>query len=101
MNISEYKYKIETHAHTSPASPCARVKPEEVIKRYAEIGFSAIAITNHFCKHSFIVDEYEAAKNAVLEDFYAARNAGEKYGITVILGMEMRFPENSNDYLFK
>lgn len=99
MNISEYKYKIETHAHTSPASPCARVKPEEVIKRYAEIGFSAIAITNHFCKHSFIVDEYEAAKNAVLEDFYAARNAGEKYGITVILGMEMRFPENSNDYL--
>ena len=99
MNISEYKYKIETHAHTSPSSPCADLKPCEVIERYAALGFDAVAITNHFCKHSFLVDEYEAVKKDILGDYYAAKNAGEKYGIKVILGMEMRFPENSNDYL--
>lgn len=99
MNISEYKYKIETHAHTSPASPCADLKPHTVIERYAALGFDAVAITNHFCKHSFRVDEFEAARDTVLADFYAAKEAGEKYGIKVILGMEMRFPENSNDYL--
>jgi predicted metal-dependent phosphoesterase TrpH len=99
MNISDYKYKIELHAHTLPASPCAAVKPEDTVKRYADLGFDAIVITNHFCKHSFRVDEYESAKNAVLADYYAAKNMGEKCGLNVILGMEMRFPENANDYL--
>jgi hypothetical protein len=36
VNISEYKYKVETHTHTSPMSPCADFKPTQVIKKYAE-----------------------------------------------------------------
>ena len=68
MNIKDYKYKIETHAHTKPMSPCATLKPEEVIKKYAEIGFSAITITNHFSKGVFAGDNMETVKKRFLSD---------------------------------
>lgn len=99
MNIAEYKYKIETHAHTSPMSPCADLTADEVIKRYVDLGFDAVVITNHFCPYSFRGDDAKTVKERFLADFYTAKNAAEKYGITAILGMEIRFPENSNDYL--
>lgn len=96
MNINEYKYKAEIHAHTSPASGCAELSPDETLKRYSNIGFKAVTLTNHFyyCDRpkDFIVNKF-------LNDFYDAQNAAEKYGIKVILGMEIRFPENCNDYL--
>ena len=99
MNICEYKYKIETHAHTSPMSPCADLTADRVIARYAELGFDAVAITNHFCPYSFQGDDAKTVKERFLADFYTAKNAAEKYGITAILGMEIRFPESCNDYL--
>lgn len=99
MDIAEYKYKIETHTHTSPMSPCADFKPREVIEKYAAIGFDAVAITNHFSLHSFLSDNFDDIKNQFLGDFYDAQNAALKYGVKVILGMEIRFPQNSNDYL--
>ena len=47
--ISEkYRFRTELHAHTSPVSSCADFPPEEVIRRYAAIGYDAIAVTNHF-----------------------------------------------------
>ena len=53
MNIKDYKYKIETHAHTSPMSPCADFTPEEVIKKYAaDFMFCGIFfITNYYISH--------------------------------------------------
>lgn len=99
MNINEYKYKIETHAHTSPMSPCAHLTPEEVIERYAAIGFSAVAITNHFCQYSFGNDNKGTVISRFLADYYNARNSAEKHGMKALLGMEIRFPENCNDYL--
>jgi hypothetical protein len=34
-----------------------------------------------------------------LKDYYDTKNEGEKCGLKVYLGMEVRFPENANDYL--
>lgn len=99
MNINDYKYKIETHAHTSPASGCADLTPKEVIERYAKVGFSAIAITNHFYNAKFEGFTKDQVISNYLKDYYDTKNAALKYGIGVILGMEIRFPENCNDYL--
>lgn len=99
MNLNEYKYKIETHAHTYPMSRCSNFSPEEVIKKYADIGFDAIAITNHFFIRLFENDNKNRVIKRFLDDFYQSKNAAEKHGITAILGMEIRFPENCNDYL--
>lgn len=99
MNLDEYKYKIETHTHTSPASSCADFKPWEVVEKYAAIGFDALVITNHFSLHSFRKEKFNKIEKKFMGDFYDAQNAALKYGIKVILGMEIRFPQNSNDYL--
>ncbi len=99
-----YKYRTELHAHTSPVSSCADFSPEDVVKRYAELGYSSVAITNHYTyDYRFIRFENEpGAEKFVkwfMKDFNQAKKAGKKYGINVILGAELRFMENHNDYL--
>lgn len=94
----EYKYKIETHAHTNPASPCSQVSPENVVKLYKQADFDAVVITNHFIDY-LLKGTPKEITNTYLKDYYDAKNAGEKYGIRVILGMEIRFPDTPNDYL--
>ncbi len=99
MNTNEYKYKIETHAHTREMSPCAHHSPNKVVEYHYNAGYSAIAITNHFCNYSFFDFNKQGVVDRFLKDYYDACNTGEKLGIKVILGMEIRFPQNINDYL--
>ncbi len=95
--FEEYKYKIELHAHTSPASPCGKVSPEELVERFKKYNYNSIAITNHFM---YSENEDEQKKiTGYLDDFHRAAKAGEKAGINIILGAEIRFAENNNDYL--
>lgn len=95
---SEYKYKIELHAHTSPASSCSQVSPEDMAVIYKDLGYDAVTIVNHF------VYEYRGfSKNEVIDrffdDFERAHRKGEEIGIKVLLAAEIRFTENENDYL--
>lgn len=94
----QYPYRIELHAHTCPVSRCSEYEPEKLIKTYAELGFHGIVITNHFIP-DLMTQDPEAALAYYLQDYEAARAAGEKYGISVYLGAEIRFTENFNDYL--
>ncbi len=102
--LKEYKYRTELHAHTSPVSTCADFSPEEVVKKYAELGLDSVAITNHYT-YDYRVSRFTEEPGAklfakwFLKDFLDAKKAGEKYGINVILGAEIRFEENHNDYL--
>lgn len=96
-----YKYKIELHAHTCPGSRCGEVPPDEVIKNCKNDGFYAVVISNHFnmdyCERfGNTADEF--VEN-YLKDYYEAKKYGDKYGVKVILGCEIRFTENWNDYL--
>ena len=95
--IQEYKYRIELHAHTSGASLCSQISPEMMANKYAELGYDGIVITNHFIYHDKTdkkeyIDKY-------LNDYELTKNYGEKLGLTVLLGAEIRFTENVNDYL--
>ena len=100
MNTDMYKYKYDLHVHTSPVSRCGDFSPREVVDRYADAGFQGIVITNHFslaamnpCKSK---EEY---LNFYLSDYKEALSYGKEKGVDVLLGAEMRFPENDNDYL--
>ncbi len=94
---TEYPYKIELHAHTSPASGCSDVTPKEMVEIYKGLGFDAVNLTNHFIfsekrsKEKYIAD--------YLNDYYETRRYGDELGIKVYLSAEIRFSENSNDYL--
>ena len=97
MNFSEilkdYPYTTELHAHSFPVSGCGDFSAEEVVEIYKNAGASSLCLTNHLGPgNADLGAEY------YLEDFYKAREAAGN-DINVILGVEMRFTENSNDYL--
>lgn len=95
--LEEYKYKTELHAHTKPISMCSDIPPEFMINTYKENGYTSLVLTNHF-----IYDDNMSAEEKIkpyMEGFYECKSFGEKVGLNVILGAEIRFSENENDYL--
>ena len=95
----EYKYKIDFHTHTRPASPCSEMTPKMLVERYVKLGFDGIVLTNHFIDFLLKSDNPKKAADIYLKDYYKTKKEGEKHGLKVYLGMEVRFPENYNDYL--
>lgn len=91
-------YKTELHSHTSPASICSDIDPKHLIQIYKENGYDGIVLTNHFYTDvdgktpEYVVKHF-------LEDYYKCIEEGKKLNLNVILGAEIRFTENSNDYL--
>lgn len=99
-----YPYRTELHAHTKPVSTCSDVPPEEAVKLYKERGYTSLVVVNHFTPDYFYERigtwDTKASVDFYLKDYRAAKEAGEKYGLNVILAAELRFPkQNSNDYL--
>lgn len=96
--LKEYSFQTELHAHTSLASSCSQVLPEEMAETYKKLGYDAVTIANHF------VYEYQGlSKNEVIDRFFdnfeRAEKRGKEIGIRVLLAAEIRFSENENDYL--
>lgn len=93
----KYPYKIEMHAHSNPASRCSEIPPEDLVRHYKDKGYDAVVLTNHFVHRP--VEEKRAAVEAQLADYRKACEAGEKLGIRVLLGAEIRFAGETNDFL--
>lgn len=91
--------KIEMHAHTSEVSECGKMPAEELIRRYAEAGYGAVVITDHLIGSTSPQSTCEERAKKYLTGYHAAREAGEKYGVHVLLGAEARFPSRSEDIL--
>ena len=96
--LSQYKYQIELHAHTSHASGCSQITPKEMIETYKKLGYDAVAITNHFM-YQHNCSSKEAYIDAFMYDYEQTKIYGEESGLKVYLGAEIRFTENNNDYL--
>ncbi len=97
--FEEYKYKIELHAHTYPVSGCSDFECDEFAKRFVELGYDGVVVTNHFMPDypSRFKDGAEAAEFYLKGCTDVKKAAGDK--LSVYLGMEIRFTENNNDYL--
>ena len=92
---------FEMHVHTSEVSTCAILSAEEVIKKYSESGYKGLVLTDHMNERTFrnmsnpqwhdmvehYLSGYRKMKSILIPDF------------TVLLGMEITFKENFNDYL--
>ncbi len=88
-------YKIELHCHTSPVSGCSNLRGAELVRLYAEAGFSAINIADHFTSGFFREQDF----TDYFYGYHAAVREGEKRGVKVYLGAEFRFNGSNNDYL--
>lgn len=96
--LSEYHYKIELHAHTSPCSACSCIPATELPQLMQEQHYDAVVIVNHFTPDSHVMKEQDPV-GVYLEDFRIAKEEGKRRGVQVLLGAEYRFTENMNDYL--
>lgn len=95
-------YQYELHCHTAGVSKCANVSPEEGARMYIEAGYSGVVVTNHFNKYTFEDLPEGTAWDEVIDYYLSGWQrfrdaAGDR--LTVLLGMEIRFDENWNDYL--
>ena len=93
-----FPYTTELHAHSFPVSPCSEFSPQEVVKRYAKAGVHTLALTNHLTP-AHIEGELAECAERYLKDYNDAVLAGRELGVNVVLGVEVRFTENHNDYL--
>ncbi len=94
--------KIDLHVHTSELSLCGQLPAEEIIKIYKGSGYDGVVITNHFNLDTAMHFERHGISDYIghyRHGFELARTAGEKYGLKVFFGYEIRFNENMNDYL--
>lgn len=95
-------YKIDTHVHTSEISPCARIDGKILVHLYKNAGYDGIVITDHYTSDYFsrLGDMLWKEKiDTFLQGYRNAFNEGRRIGLNVILGIELRFDENDNDYL--
>ncbi len=100
-NILEksYPYKTELHAHSAPCSRCSHISPEELVEKYSHLGCDSLVITNHLNPETWTSGRPSERAEEYLSDFYTAKKAAAGTDLSVVLGVEIRFPENSNDYL--
>lgn len=99
-------YKYELHAHTSECDLVAQLSGAELVRAYADQGYSGMVITDHYFSIFFdwFGNELEGKSHKEIIDrwlrgFDSARNEGEKIGFTVLPGAEVRIDGTINDYL--
>ncbi|MBQ9807066.1 MAG: hypothetical protein IJW49_11265 [Clostridia bacterium] len=95
------QYKTELHAHTREASRCADFTVYEVADKYIAAGYTSLVLTNHYF-YGRLWKETEAAGKNWTEHFIETYRKMRDYAagkLNILLGAELRFPENMNDYL--
>ena len=93
-------YKTELHCHSKDASGCSHESVEGICEKYGRYGYTTICLTNHFTPTGDYLNPEEWA--AKIDRKYAAYEklkacAGDWFHI--LMGLEFRFAQNSNDYL--
>lgn len=97
-------FRIETHLHTKYSSHCGHLDEKALIRGYKEAGYQGIVVTDHYNRDTFAMLGLDPAApgdklSAYLEGYFRMREEGERQGIRVYRGAEIRFDECMNDYL--
>ena len=98
--------KFETHCHTHENDIVVNMNADEIVEAYHNIGYEGIVITNHFFGLSleWYKDVLDGKPHRDIIDYYLrgyriAKEKGDELGMTVLMGIELRFDGTINDYL--
>lgn len=95
-------YKIELHAHTAETSRCGLVTAAELVEKYSKAGYSTVVLTDHYYERffkKFNQQNWAEKLAAYLSGYQAACQAADKINLNVLLGVEIRFIDQKNEYL--
>ena len=93
-------FLYETHLHTCQGSACGVSPGRDYIRKYKDLGFTGIMVTDHFFNSNTTADRCLPWKDwvtAYCAGFEDAREEGEKLGLDVFFGWEETF--DGDDYL--
>ncbi|HEY8392296.1 MAG TPA: PHP domain-containing protein [Capillibacterium sp.] len=96
-------FRIDLHVHTSETSFCGRTEGRLVADLYKKAGYDGIVVTDHYHEGFF----RRLPKNLTwsekidhfLRGYRNARAEGEKIGLTVLLGIELKFIDSPREFL--
>jgi len=92
------KYKTELHCHSRDVSACSNESVEGIVEKYLAAGYTTVCLTNHFAPSG----DDEAHWVEKVEKLYYGYDKLVKAAsgwLNIVMGMELRFHQNSNDYL--
>ena len=95
-------FKTETHVHTSEVSRCSRLAAAEMVRLYHEAGYHTVFVADHFQDNTLMAlgdIPWEEKVDAFFKGYELAKEAGEKYGVTVLPSAEVGLRTISNHYL--
>lgn len=96
-------FLFDVHTHTAEVSPCGVLTAEETVANYVSLGYHGIVVTDHF--NSWVLSRLPGSTWAEKIESYTtgyrrALAAGQKAGLTVLFGMEMKAADYAyNEYL--
>ncbi len=98
-------FKTELHCHSSEVSNCATANAQFIVEKYLEAGYSTIVLTNHFSKYTFknkrfdhSEDPWDKKVDYFINGYNVMKEAADGR-LNIILGMELRYYSDPNDYL--
>ena len=96
-------YLYDPHTHTAETSKCGHLPAADVVERYVKHGFSGLVVTDHlhpeYLSRIDTEHDWQKAMDHYLSGYKASKKRGDELGFDVILGAELHFPQNDNDYL--
>lgn len=98
------QYRIETHMHTKHTSKCGWLDAAALAEGYAQAGYAAVTITDHYNRDTFDHLHLETASpeevlSVFLDGFRRLEGECARVGLKLYKGAELRFDECCNDYL--
>ena len=90
-------YLYETHMHTCQASACGKSTGREHVRRYTDLGFTGIIVTDHFFGGNSCIDRslpWEEKINRFCSGYEDAWEEGEKTGLQVFFGWEQGYGDD-------
>ena len=98
--------KYDLHIHTKECDKCAELSGSEIVRLYKDAGYDGIVVTDHYFslffewfKDEISVSNHKKIIERYLRGYYSAKNEGEKIGLAVLCGAEVRLDGTINDYL--
>ena len=96
-------FRIDLHVHTRESSFCGRTEGRVAAQLYKKAGYDGIVITDHYNRGFFRKFPkslpWSARVDHFLQGYHGAREEGEKIGLTVLLGIELKFIDSPREYL--
>ena len=90
----------ETHLHTCLASACGKSTGREHVRRYTDLGFTGVIMTDHFFGGNTAVDRslpWEEKVKRFCAGYEDAWEEGQKTGLSVFFGWEQGY--GNDEYL--